>query len=51
VPVELCGGKAGAEREPICRLAVALSGGRKIEVHDGFDTPTFEQLMSLLERV
>lgn len=51
VPVELSSRKVGAESESIGRLAVVLPGGRKIEVHEGFDTPTFERLMSLLERV
>jgi len=33
-----------------CSLAVVLSGGRRIEVHPGFDPPTFERLVSALER-
>jgi len=51
VPVELSSRKTGAESESICRLAVVLSGGHKIEVYDGFDSPTLERLISLLERV
>jgi hypothetical protein len=41
----------GAESELICRLAVVLSGGRKIEVHHGFDPSTLERLISSLERM
>jgi hypothetical protein len=51
VPVELAAKKLPTEHEASCGLAVVLSGGRKIEVHDGFDAHTFERLMSLLERV
>jgi transposase-like protein len=51
LPVELSRREKGAESESICRLVVVLWGGRKIEVHDGFDSPTFERLMNLLERV
>ena len=50
VSVELAATKP-ADSESSCRLAVVLSGGRKIEVHGGFDAHTFERLMSLLERV
>ena len=50
VPVELAARKP-ADSESSCRLAVVLLGGRKIEVHDGFDAHTFERLMSALERV
>jgi len=32
-------------------LVVALESGRKIEVHRGFDVPTLERLVSILERV
>lgn len=31
-------------------LAVALPGGRRIEVRCGFDVPTLMQLLSVLER-
>ena len=31
-------------------LVVALKTGRKIEVHRGFDVPTLERLVSILER-
>jgi len=30
---------------------VALKSGRKIEVHRGFDVPTLERLVGVLERV
>ncbi len=50
VPVELTARKP-ADSESSCGLALVLSGGRKIEVHDGFDAHTFERLMCLLERV
>jgi hypothetical protein len=32
-------------------LAVVLASGRRIEVGSGFDTPTLERLVSVLERV
>jgi hypothetical protein len=51
VPVELATRKSPVESESSCRLALVLSGGRKIEVHDGFDVHTFERLVSVLERV
>lgn len=50
VPVELAA-REPADSESSCGLAVVLSDGRRIEVHDGFDAQTFERLMSLLERV
>ena len=31
-------------------LVVALKSGRKIEVHRGFDVPTLQRLVSILER-
>jgi len=36
--------------EPSCGLAVVPPGGRRIEVHPGFDTSTFERLVGALER-
>jgi hypothetical protein len=50
VPVELAARKSPAPRESSCELAVVLTGGRRIEVHPGFDTDTFERLVSALER-
>jgi len=49
--VELVTGKPAAESESSCRLAVVLSGGRRIEVARNFDVPTFERLMKVLEQV
>jgi hypothetical protein len=51
VAVELALRKPLEEQEASCGLAVVLSGGRRIEVHRDFDVPTFERLMSVLERV
>jgi hypothetical protein len=41
--------RAGAKRED-SGVAVALAGGRRIEVARGFDGPTLLQLLGLLER-
>ena len=51
VAVELAIRKPPAEQQASCGLAVVLSGGRRIEVQRDFDVPTFERLMSALERV
>lgn len=51
VAVELGIGKSPTEHEPSCGLAVALAGGRRIEVQRDFDTHTLERLVSVLERV
>ena len=50
VPVELAA-RRSPQHDATCGLAVVLSAGRRIEVHPGFDTSTFERLVSLLERV
>jgi len=50
VPVELAARKSPTQHGASCSLAVVLSGGRRIEVHPGFDSPTFERLVSALER-
>ncbi len=50
VPVELAARKSPMQHEPSCGLAVVLPGGRRIEVHRGFDTSTFERLVGILER-
>ena len=50
VPVELAARRSPTRQEPSCGLAVAVPGGRRIEVHPDFDTSTFERLVSLLER-
>ena len=51
VKVELAAKKSLTQHEPSCGLAVMLPGGCRIEVHPGFDTNTFERLVSALERV
>ncbi|HEV2962490.1 MAG TPA: hypothetical protein VKY85_05455 [Candidatus Angelobacter sp.] len=43
--------KRNARNGDSARLAVILGGGRKIEVGVGFDTPTLEQLVQVLEQV
>ena len=50
VPVELAVMKSPKQHEPSCGLAVVLTGGRRIEVHAGFDPSTFERLVGILER-
>jgi hypothetical protein len=50
LPVELAAKKSPAQRESSCGLAVVLPGGRRIEVHPGFDPSTFELLVGTLER-
>src|SRR5271157_284157 len=50
VPVELAARKSQTQQEAGCRLAVVLSGGRRIEVHPDFDTNTLGRLVSALER-
>jgi hypothetical protein len=51
VAVELAIRKLPAEQQASCKLAVVLSGGRRIEVQRDFDVHTFERLVSVLERV
>lgn len=51
VAVELAGTKFATDSEGGCRLAVVLSGRRKIEVGAGFDAPTLERLIVLLENL
>jgi hypothetical protein len=51
VPVELAIKKPAVEYPASCGLAVVLLGGRRIEVQCDFDVPTFERLVSVLERV
>jgi hypothetical protein len=50
VPVELAARRSPTHQEPSCGLAVAVPGGRRIEVHPDFDTSTFERLVGILER-
>ena len=49
VAVELAGGKLANDCHGGCGLAVVLSGGRRIEVSAGFDAPTLQRLIVLLE--
>jgi len=51
VRVELATKKMAAEHGSTCPLVVVLSGGLRIEVQRDFDAPTFERLVSVLERV
>ena len=50
VAVELCGARPARAQGADSGLAVALSGGRRIEVARGFDAGTLVQLVGLLER-
>ena len=51
VAVEVSGGQPGAGERGSSGLAVALPGGRRIEVGRGFDARTLAQLLGVLERV
>ena len=51
VKVELAAKESPTHLAATCGLAVVLPGGRRIEVHPGFDSNTFERLVSVLERV
>ena len=48
--VEVAGGRKGPDAGAGSGLAVALPGGRRIEVGRGFDAPTLVQLLGVLER-
>jgi hypothetical protein len=50
VAVELAGKKPSENSRSGSALEVVLSGGRRIEVRPGFDAPTLEGLIVLLER-
>ena len=50
VAVEVSGGGPRLESRASSGLAVALPGGRRIEVACGFDTRTLAQLLGVLER-
>ncbi len=50
VAVEVAGASSTLESRRNSGLAVALSGGRRIEVRCGFDSHTLVQLLSVLER-
>ncbi len=49
--VELAGGTLATDGDVGCDLAVVLSRGRKIEVGAGFDGPTLQRLVNLLEKM
>ena len=49
VAVELAGSHFENDRNDGGGLAVLLSGGRRIEVSAGFDAPTLQRLVALLE--
>ena len=49
VAVELAGSNFASDRSDDGSLAVVLSGGRRIEVSAGFDAPTLQRLVALLE--
>ncbi len=49
VAVELAESHLVEHRNDGCGLAVVLSGGRRIEVGAGFDAPTLQRLVALLE--
>jgi hypothetical protein len=51
VAVELAGTKGVTEHDSGCGLALVLSRGRRIEVGTGFDGPTLQRLISLLEKM
>ena len=50
VAVEVSGGRPRPESGAGSGLAVALAGGRRIEVGCGFDARTLAQLLGVLER-
>ena len=50
VAVEVSGGRPRLESGASSGLAVALPGGRRIEVGCGFDARTLAQLVGVLER-
>ena len=50
VAVEVAGASSTLESRGNSGLAVALPGGRRIEVRCGFDCPTLVQLLGVLER-
>ena len=49
--VELAGRTLATDGDAGCGLAVVLSHGRRIEVEAGFDAPTLERLVILLEKM
>jgi hypothetical protein len=51
VAVELAGTTLATGHDSGCGLAVVLSCGRRIEVEAGFDGPTLQRLVNLLEKM
>jgi hypothetical protein len=51
VAVELAGSNFVNDHSDGCGLAVVLSGGRRIQVSAGFDAPTLQRLVVLLENM
>ena len=51
VAVELCGRNQAAGSARDSGLAVALPGGRRIEIGRGFDANTLQQVVRLLEQL
>jgi transposase-like protein len=51
VAVELAGMTLATDHDSGCGLAVVLSRGRRIEVGAGFDEPTLQRLVNLLEKM
>jgi phage protein D len=49
--VELADTNLTTEHDSDCGLVVLLSRGRKIEVGAGFDGPTLQRLVNLLEKM
>jgi hypothetical protein len=49
--VEVSGGDAPLETGASSGLALALAGGRRIEIARGFDARTLRQLVAALERI
>ena len=49
--VEVSSGGAALETGASSGLALALTGGRRVEVARGFDADTLAQLLSVLERI
>jgi hypothetical protein len=49
--VELAGRTLATDGDSGCSLAVVLCRGRKIEVGAGFDEPTLQRLVNLLEKM
>ena len=49
--MELAGRTLATDGDSGCSLAVVLCRGRKIEVGAGFDEPTLQRLVNLLEKM